>query len=138
MADSAMLRQAYTSNGLCLDGGGTFMLPRVVGLARSLEIAGLDEPITAPKALEWGLVNRVVLAENTFEEALSLAQRIGTGSLNSFGQAKKLLTDSFDAAFEAQLERERAALAQCAESPDGREGMTAFLEKRKPVFHRPE
>ena len=138
MADSAVLRQAYTSNGLCLDGGGTFTLPRMVGLARALEIAGLDEPIDAPKALAWGLVNRVVPAEQTLAEALSLAQRVSSGALNSFSQAKKLITDSFDAAFEAQLERERAALAQCAGHPDGLEGIKAFLEKRKPVFHRPE
>lgn len=138
MAESATLRQAYTSNGLCLDGGGSFMLPRLVGLARSLEIASLDEPIGAQKALEWGLVTRLVRAEQTLDDALSLAERIASGSLNSFGHAKQLLTSSFDTAFEVQLERERAALASCAAHPEGQEGMAAFLEKRKPVFNRSE
>lgn len=136
MADSATLRQAYTSNGLCLDGGGTFMLPLLIGMARSLEIAGLDEPIEAQKAFEWGLVTRLAPAEQTFDDALRLAERIASGSLNSFGNAKKLLTDSLDTAFEVQLERERVTLSSCAVHPEGREGMAAFLEKRKPVFNR--
>ena len=55
MEKSAVLRQAYTSNGLCIDGGGTFTLPRLVGYARALEIAAFDEPISADQALSWGL-----------------------------------------------------------------------------------
>ena len=55
MASTAVLRQAYTSNGLSIDGGGTFMLPRLVGLARALEIAAFDKPISADQALKWGL-----------------------------------------------------------------------------------
>ena len=60
MEKSAVLRQAYTSNGLCIDGGGTFTLPRLVGYARALEIAAFDEPISADQALSWGLVTKVV------------------------------------------------------------------------------
>lgn len=134
MARSATLRQAYTSNGLCIDGGGTFTLPRIVGLARALEIAGFDAPISPEQALTWGLVTKVVDDGHTLEEAVSLARKLSKGSLNSFGWSKQLLTDSFNTAFEAHIERERLGLCSCAEHADGKEGIQAFVDKRKPVF----
>lgn len=136
MAASAILRQAYTSNGLSIDGGGTFMLPRLVGLARALEIAAFDGPISAHQALEWGLVTRVVPDYRTVEEAQSMAEHLIQGSLKSFGHSKQLLTDSFNCSLESQLEQERAALRSCAAHQDGSEGLTAFLEKRRPVFNK--
>ena len=134
MARSATLRQAYTSNGLCIDGGGTFMLPRLVGLARALEIAGFDNPISSEKALAWGLVTKVVDDGHALEEAVNMAHELSNGSLNSFGWSKQLLTDSFNSAFEAQIEHERLGLCSCAEHPDGKEGIQAFVNRRKPNF----
>lgn len=134
MARSATLRQAYTSNGLCIDGGGTFTLPRIVGLARALEIAGFDAPISSEKALTWGLVTRVVDDGHALEEAVNMAHELSNSSLNSFGWAKQLLTDSFNTAFEAHIERERLGLCSCAEHPDGKEGIQAFVDRRKPIF----
>jgi 2-(1,2-epoxy-1,2-dihydrophenyl)acetyl-CoA isomerase len=135
MAKSAVLRQAYTSNGLSIDGGGSFTLPRLVGLARALEIAAFDEPISAERARKWGLVTKVVEDGKALEEAMYMAELLAQGSLQSFGFAKQLLTDSFSNSFETHLEIERAALRSCAAHADGREGLTAFLEKRKPVFN---
>lgn len=134
MAESAVFRQSYTSSGLSIDGGGTYALPRLVGIARSLEIAAFDEPIDSKKALDWGLATKVVPDGTSVEEAVVMAKRVATGSLEAFGQCKQLLTDSFDTAFETHIERERAALRHCASHPDGREGLKAFKEKRKPVF----
>ena len=134
MARSAALRQAYTSNGLCIDGGGTFMLPRIVGLARALEIASFDTPISSEKALTWGLVTRVVDDGHSLEEAVNMAHELSSGSVNSFGWSKQLLTDSFSTAFEAHIERERLGLCSCADHPDGKEGIQAFIDRRKPVF----
>jgi len=134
MDKSAILRQAYTSNGLCIDGGGTFMLPRLVGLARALEIVAFDKPISSEQALAWGLTTKVVEDGRSVEEAVKMAHELARGSLNSFGWTKQLLTDSFNMAFEAQIERERAGLCSCAAHPDGTEGLQAFVEKRKPVF----
>ncbi len=134
MGESAVLKQAYTSAGLCLDGGGSFTLPRIVGLARALEIAAFDRPIPAAQALAWGLATRVVKDEHVLSEAMNLARELAGISLHAFGWAKWLLTDSFDSAFEAQLERERRGLAACGAHPEGQEGMKAFREKRKPVF----
>jgi len=136
MARSAVLRQAYTSNGLCIDGGGTFTLPRLVGLARAMEIVAFDEPISSEQALAWGLVTKVVDDGRALEEAVSMAKDLSRRSLNSFGWSKLLLTDSFDTPLEAHLERERTGLASCAAHPDGQEGLRAFVDKRKPVFDR--
>ena len=134
MDKSAVLRQAYTSNGLCIDGGGTFTLPRLVGLARALEIAAFDRVISSEQALAWGLTTKIVEDGRSVEEALQMARELASGSLNSFGWSKRLLTDSFTTAFEAQIERERIGLCSCAAHPDGKEGLQAFVEKRKPAF----
>ncbi len=134
MARAAILRQVFTSNGLCIDGGGTFALPRLVGLARSLEIAAFDKPITAEQALAWGLTTRVTEDGQELEEAVGMVRELAATSLNSFGWSKQLLNDSFDNRLEAQLETERVGIASCAEHHDGQEGMRAFIEKRKPVY----
>ncbi len=134
MGASAVLKQAYTSAGLSLDGGGSFTLPRMVGLAKALEIVAFDRPIAAEQALALGLATKIAPDNLVREEAMSLAHKLAGISLNSFGWVKRLLTDSFDTAFEAHLERERCGLSTCAAHPDGREGLQAFVEKRKPVF----
>ena len=134
MEKSAILMQAYTSNGLCIDGGGTFTLPRIVGFARSLEIAAFDEPISAEQALEWGLVTKVVDDGTALEEAKIMMNRLFKKSTYSFGWSKKLLTDSFNNSLESHLELEREGLSDCANHSDGQEGLKAFIEKRKPMF----
>ena len=134
MAKSATLRQAYTSNGLCLDGGGTFTLPRLVGLARAMEIIGFDKPISSEQALAWGLVTKVVEDGRALEEARNMARELAKNSLNSYGWCKELLTDSFHTTFETQMERERMGISQCGAHPDGQEGLRAFAEKRRPKF----
>jgi 2-(1,2-epoxy-1,2-dihydrophenyl)acetyl-CoA isomerase len=135
MEKSAVLVQAYTSSGLCIDGGGTFTLPKLVGLAKALEIAAFDKPIGAEQALKWGLVTKVVENGNALETSLTMAQDLTRRASESFAYSKQLMTDSFSNSFEAQLEMERAALRSCGSLPDGQEGILAFFEKRKPVFN---
>ena len=135
MARSAVLRQGYTSNGLSIDGGGTYTLARLVGLARALEIAAFDAPIDAEKALSWGLVTELVDDGDALDRALQMAERLQSGALSSFAASKRLLTDAFDTPFEVQLEREREWLSWCADHPNGEEGIAAFTEKRKPVYN---
>ncbi|MEJ2723853.1 MAG: enoyl-CoA hydratase-related protein [Deltaproteobacteria bacterium] len=134
MEASAVLRQAYTSNGLSIDGGGTFTLPRLLGLARALEIVAFDRPISSEQALDWGLVTERVPDGQSLGRAVALIQEIRKGPLSSFAASKRLLTDAFNTSFEAQLENERTLLAWCADHPNGHEGIQAFLEKRKPVY----
>jgi 2-(1,2-epoxy-1,2-dihydrophenyl)acetyl-CoA isomerase len=133
MSQSAALRQAYTSSGLSMDGGGTFALPRLVGLARALEILAFDEPIPAAKALEWGLVTKIVPEDQVLSEAVRMLERLTT-SIHSFAWSKKLMTDSLNNTLESQLELERQGISSCAAHPDGQEGLRAFVEKRKPDF----
>lgn len=136
MARSAWLKQGFTSNGLSIDAGGTFTLPRLVGLARALEIATFDEKIPAEQALEWGLVTKVVDDEAVVREAMAMAESIAQKSLHSFSWSKELLNSSFETAYETQIERERRGLVSCAGHPDGLEGLTAFKEKRRPRFNQ--
>jgi len=136
MARSARLKQGFTSNALCIDGGATFTLPRLVGLARALEIAAFDEPIEAEQALAWGLVTKVVDDGEVVAEARRMVHAVAKRSLHTFGWSKQLLTNSSETPLEAQLECERQGLLACVSHPDGVEGMTAFLEKRPAVYNR--
>lgn len=135
MEVSAVLKQGYTSNGLSIDGGGTFTLPRLVGMAKAMEIAAFDLTISAEKALSWGLVTEVVNDGEAIQRALALVREIVRAPLSSFAASKKLITDSLSTPFEAQLEKERELLAWCADHADGHEGVSAFLEKRKPRYN---
>lgn len=136
MEKSAIFKQAYTANGLCIDGGGTYTLPRIIGHARALEIASFDAPISAKQALEWGLVTKVVDDDCSLDESVSLFQHLASKSApHSFGWSKRLIYESFNNSFESHVEWEREGLCECSESPDGQEGLKAFIEKRRPVFH---
>jgi len=136
LAKSAIFRQAYTSNGLSIDGGGTYTLPRLVGLARAMEIVAFDRPISAEQALAWGLATEVVGDGQTVKRAVAMVQEIVKRPLSSFQASKKLLTDSFHTPFEHQLEKEREFLSWSADHPNGREGIKAFVEKRNPVYNK--
>ncbi len=134
MGQSAILRQAYTSSGLSIDGGGSFALPRLVGLARAMEIMAFDNPISSTQALEWGLVTKVVPDDEVLPEALAMLNHLTKTALHSFAWSKKLMTDSFNNTLETQLELERQGISDCAAHPNGQEGIKAFVEKRKPSF----
>ena len=134
MAESAVLRQAYTSSGLSIDGGGTFALPRLVGLARALEIAAFDQPISSAQALQWGLVTKVVPDDKLIEEAMFMLEGLTRSALHSFAWSKRLLIDSFNNTLETQMELERQGISDCVRHPNGQEGIKAFIEKRKPIF----
>ncbi len=136
MGEAAVLRQAYTSSGLSMDGGGSFALPRLVGLARAMEILAFDEPIPARRALEWGLVTQIVPDDEVLPAARAMLERLAATSLHSFGWSKRLMMDSFHNTLETQLELERNGISDCAAHADGQEGIRAFVEKRKPSFSR--
>jgi 2-(1,2-epoxy-1,2-dihydrophenyl)acetyl-CoA isomerase len=137
MDSGAILKQAYTSNGLSIDGGGTFTLPRLVGLAKALEIAAFDKTINSAEAMEWGLVTDLALEQDSVEKSFHLMKEMQKRSLHSFAASKKLLNAAFNTSLETQLEKEREQLSWCGRHADGREGVMAFLEKRRPVFTSP-
>ena len=134
MAQSAVLRQAYTSSGLSIDGGGSFALPRLVGLARAMEIMAFDSPISSSQALEWGLVTKVVPDDEVLTESVAMLNALTKTSLHSFAWSKRLMLGSLQNTLETQLELERQGISDCAAHPDGQEGILAFVEKRKPSF----
>jgi len=133
---SAVLKQGYTSNGLSIDGGGTFTLPRLTGLAKALEIISFDDPISAEQALEWGLVTEIAEDGQAVEKSVELINRIRRAPISSFGAVKRLIRTSFNTAFESQLEKERELLSLCGDTSDGREGIQAFLERRAPSYRK--
>lgn len=136
MEASAVLKQAYTSSGLCIDGGGSFTLPRLVGLSRAMAIAAFDPLISSEQALKWGLATQVVADGKARDASLEMLAHIAKGSLHAFAWAKRLLTDTFEHPLEFQLELEREGLSTCADHPDGREGLMAFIEKREPFYKK--
>jgi len=133
-SDSAKFTMAYTAAGLSPDGSSTFFLPRIIGLRRTQELMLTNRRLSAQEALDWGLVNQVVPADEVGAAALELARSLAAGPTRSFGVVKKLLAQSFDASLETQMEHEASGIAGSAKTPDGQEGIEAFVEKRAPKF----
>jgi len=135
-ADNAYFNLAYTLIGASPDGGSTFALPRIVGAKKAMEIALLGERFDAATAERLGLVNRVVPLASLDQETTQLAARLAAGPTAVYGRTKALLNGSLNASLESQLQREAEAFAQSAAEPDFAEGIRAFVEKRKPRWHR--
>jgi len=133
-AESAKFTMAYTRVGLSPDGGSTYFLARLVGLRRAKEMMLLNPVLSARQALEWGLINGVVADEQVMSTALETAQQLAHGPTLAFGATKRLLLAQAPAGLESQMEWESRAIAAMAGSPDGQEGMAAFLGKRTPKF----
>ncbi len=120
--------------GLHPDWGGTYFLPRLVGLARALELSWTGELISAAEALRIGLVERVVPHDELPGAVRSLAERLAAAPAASVSLAKRTLGASLHRTLEECLEAEADAQAACWESPDAAEGLRAFVEKRAPEF----
>ncbi len=133
-ADDSYYTLAYTRIGTSPDGGSTYALPRLVGLKKAAELALLADRFDAATALEYGLVNRVVPAADLAAETGRLAARLAAGPTRAYGRTKALLQRSLDHPLERQLQLEAENFAACAVEPDFAEGVSAFVEKRKPAF----
>jgi 2-(1,2-epoxy-1,2-dihydrophenyl)acetyl-CoA isomerase len=133
-AEDAVFTSGYIHLGTSPDGGMTATLPRIVGLKHAAELMLLGDRFDARRALELGLVNRLVPAEKLGAEASALAARLASGPTQAYGRTKALLQATLGDGFDAQLRRETENFAACAASEDFAEGVRAFLEKRAPVF----
>ncbi len=131
---SATFGSAFSKIGFAADVAGTYLLPRIVGLGRALELHLLGEPVDAEKALSWGIVSRVVSDEDLPREAERLAQQLGAGPPLSFSFLKSQLQRGAELPLEAQIEYEAALQAIILTSKDAREGVMARNEKRPPKF----
>jgi len=118
------------------DMGALYLLPRIVGETKAVELLFLGESIDAQEAYRIGLVNRVVPHENLMDETYALARRLKERPLYALGVTKELLNREAHLDLEQALELEARAQAQCMEMPDFQEGYRAFVEKRAPIFNR--
>jgi 2-(1,2-epoxy-1,2-dihydrophenyl)acetyl-CoA isomerase len=133
-ARGATFVQAFARIGLIPDCGGTWFLPRLVGMARARALAMLAEPVPAATAAEWGMIWQVVEDDQLMAHAHALAARLAGAATQGLALAKR----AFDAAatndLDRQLDLERDLQEAASASPDHAEGVRAFLEKRPPVF----
>ncbi|HOL17558.1 MAG TPA: enoyl-CoA hydratase [Bacillota bacterium] len=133
-ADTAKFGQAFIKVGAVPDCGALYFLPRLVGLARAKELVFTGDNIDAVEAQRIGIANRVFPADKLLEEALQLGQQLAEGPAVALAQAKEILNKSFDLNLEEVMELEIYAQSLCFQTEDHKEGVLAFLEKRKPVF----
>ncbi|MBW2060736.1 MAG: enoyl-CoA hydratase/isomerase [Deltaproteobacteria bacterium] len=133
-ARSAYFLQAFRRIGLIPDGGSTFLLPRLIGMARAMELSLLAERLPAEKALAWGLINQVHDDDCLMTEALNLARDLATGPTIVFGLIRKAFWESPDNTYEQQLHLESMLQGEASQSEDYREGVEAFWQKRSPRF----
>jgi 2-(1,2-epoxy-1,2-dihydrophenyl)acetyl-CoA isomerase len=133
-AESAYFLLAFVNIGLVPDGGSSLWLPTRIGLARATELCMLGERLPAAKALEWGLINRVVADEQLASEAESLAARLAAGPTRSYAGTKRQLNHWLYTRMDEQLELEAQIQREMTGSSDSLEGAMAFIEKRQPRF----
>jgi 2-(1,2-epoxy-1,2-dihydrophenyl)acetyl-CoA isomerase len=133
-ARSAYFLQAFRRIGLVPDCGSTWLMPRLVGKARAIELSLMGERLPAEKALEWGLINRVYDDGALMEEAMKLARELANGPTVALSLIRKLYWDSPENSFEDQLNLEYQLQRIAGSTEDFREGVTAFLEKRPAKF----
>jgi 2-(1,2-epoxy-1,2-dihydrophenyl)acetyl-CoA isomerase len=133
-ARSAHFTLAYTAIGLSPDGGASWLLPRLIGLRRTQELIFTNSKVDAVAAAEMGLATRAVDDAALVQETVKLARELAGGATAALGFSRRLLLSSFDNGLETQMEAEARAIADASRTTQGREGIAAFIEKRKPAF----
>ncbi len=133
-AASAKFTLAYTAAGLSPDGSATWFLPRLVGLRRARELMLTNRTLSAEEARDIGIIDRVVDDQELGAEALKQAEAFAAGPTLAFGATKRLLQESWANGLETQMDHEGRSIADLTRTADAKEGIDAFLAKRKPGF----
>jgi 2-(1,2-epoxy-1,2-dihydrophenyl)acetyl-CoA isomerase len=133
-AKSAKFIQSFASIGLIPDSGGTWVLPRLVGQARALGLALTAEPLLAEQAAEWGLIWKAVEDDALDAEVDALAERFAAAPTLGLARIKKMIRESWEHSLGEELALQRDAMRELGFSDDYREGVAAFMAKRKPNF----
>jgi enoyl-CoA hydratase/carnithine racemase len=133
-ADTARFGMAYVRMGIIPGDAGCYFLPRLVGIARALELIWTGELFTAQQALEWGYVSRVYPAARLMEETRAFAAQLAEGPAVAIQLAKRLLYRSLETDLDHALDLAQSAMVIAQSTEDAREGPRAFVEKRKPNF----
>lgn len=134
--DDAYFLQAFCRIGLVPDGGSPWLLTRTAGRARAMEMMLLGERLPAAKALDWGMINRVVPTAEADATALAIAQQLANGPRLALGLIRKAGWYAADNGFGDELALERNLQRQVGKSPDFAEGVAAFLQKRPARFNQ--
>jgi 2-(1,2-epoxy-1,2-dihydrophenyl)acetyl-CoA isomerase len=133
-ASSAKFRQAYTSIGLIPDGAWTLLLPLLIGFGKAQELVYRDPLLSAKEALDMGLINQVVEDSELESTTRQIAMKLAAGPSIAYAIAKENFNQAMLGLLERQLELERSGMIRVGRTADAREGIAAFMEKRKPVF----
>ena len=133
-AQDARFIQIFVKRGMSPDGGGTFFLPRLIGLAKAKEIFFTGDPVGADEALALGMINKVVSNEQLMADTFEFARRMAKAPTRSIGMIKHLLNQSLDTDLKTQLDLEAAFQGLATSTADMVEGVTSFFEKRDPNF----
>lgn len=133
-SEKAKFVSAYTASGLTPDGSSTYFLAKHVGLLRAKELVLTNRVLTADEACAWGMVTRVVPAEDLMVEARKLAAQFASGPTKAFGGAKRLLETAYSESLETQLDKETRSIAAMMRTHDGPHGIESFLAKQKPSY----
>ena len=131
---STKLLSAHYKRGFVPAGGATYILPRLIGLARTQTLFFGGKTLNSDEMLEWGLVHEVIEDEYLNEKTMEMAQKLADGPTNAIAETKKLLIDSDTLSLKQELEREREKNRDSGNSGDAVEGIKAFIEKREPNF----
>ena len=133
-AENANFIQSFSNIGLVPDSGGTFTLPRLVGMQRATAMMFLGNKVTAQEAKDLGMIYEVVEADKLQETTLSFAKVLASRPTKGIGLTKRALNQSFTNNMTQQLAVERKLQAEAAQTYDHKEGIKAFFEKRKPEY----
>ena len=133
-ASDARFIEVFVRRGIALDGGGAYLLPRLIGLAKAKELVFFGDDLTADDALRIGLINKVVPADGLHAAAREWATRLASGPTFAFGMSKRLLNRSLESDLETALDEEAMVQSLVTQSEDTKEGMLAFAERRQPAF----
>lgn len=131
---SASFIQAFSKIGLIPDSAGTFFLPRLVGMQRAAALMMTADKVSAEEAVAMGMIYKSYSDESFAEESKAMAKSLATMPTKGIGLTKRLLNQSYNNSLEQQLEQEKKVQVEAGSSYDFKEGVAAFLEKRKPVF----
>ena len=133
-SEKSFFIQAFINIGLIPDSGSLYYLPRIIGMAKALELTILGEKVTANDALHYGLVTKVVSPESLIEETQVFAERLAVMPTKAIGLIKRYMQQSFETPLEQMLELEAYGQKVAGSTDDYKEGVQAFFEKRKPVY----
>ncbi len=133
-SEQASLIEVFVHVGLVLDSGSSYFLPRLVGSARAFELSTMGGKVTAQQALSWGMINRVVKAEELDDETLKITDYYSQAPTKAIALMKKMLNKSFNSTLDEMLQYEAYCQEIAGRTEDYKEGVAAFNDKRKPAF----